>query len=42
MNYDPENKLRLIRDVGFSAHFKAETWEDYNRQFFNQISAVTT
>jgi demethylmenaquinone methyltransferase / 2-methoxy-6-polyprenyl-1,4-benzoquinol methylase len=38
MPYDPKNKLRLIKDVEFSTHFKAETWEDYNRQFFNQLA----
>ena len=38
MPYDPKNKLRLIQDVEFSTHFKAETWEDYNRQFFNQLA----
>jgi demethylmenaquinone methyltransferase/2-methoxy-6-polyprenyl-1,4-benzoquinol methylase len=38
MPYDPKNKLRLIRDVEFSNYFKAETWEDYNRQFFNQLA----
>lgn len=38
MSYDPKNKLRLIRDVEFNTYFKAETWEDYNRQFFNQLA----
>lgn len=31
-------KLRLIRDVGFDRHFKAKTWAEYNRQFFDGLA----
>lgn len=38
MAYDPNSKMQLIRDVRFDAYFKADSWADYNRQFFNQLA----
>lgn len=36
--HDDDAKLALIRDVGFSRHFKADRWRDYNRQFFDGLA----
>ncbi len=37
--HDDSAKLKLIRDVGFDKHFRADTWADYNRQFFEGLAA---
>jgi demethylmenaquinone methyltransferase / 2-methoxy-6-polyprenyl-1,4-benzoquinol methylase len=36
--HDEKAKLRLIREVGFDRHFKAETWASYNRAFFDGLA----
>lgn len=36
--HDDLAKLRLIHDVGFDRHFKAATWAEYNRQFFDGLA----
>lgn len=36
--HNDDAKLRLIRDVGFDRHFKASTWAEYNRQFFDGLA----
>jgi demethylmenaquinone methyltransferase/2-methoxy-6-polyprenyl-1,4-benzoquinol methylase len=36
--HDNEAKLRLIHEVGFDRHFKAGTWAEYNRQFFDALA----
>jgi demethylmenaquinone methyltransferase/2-methoxy-6-polyprenyl-1,4-benzoquinol methylase len=36
--HDNDAKLRLIREVGFDRHFKAGSWADYNRQFFDGLA----
>lgn len=36
--HDDRAKLALIRDVGFSRHFRADRWRDYNRQFFDGLA----
>ena len=36
--HNDESKLRLIHDVGFDRHFKASTWAEYNRQFFDGLA----
>jgi len=33
-----DKKLELIDKVGFSKYFKADRWEDYNRQFFDGLA----
>ncbi len=38
VEYDKNAKLRLLEEVGFKEHFKAETWEEYNRQFFDGLA----
>jgi len=37
-DYDPQAKQNLIREVGFDRHFKAGSWADYNRQFFDGLA----
>ncbi len=36
--HDNQAKLRLIRDVGFDRYFKAGSWAEYNRQFFDGLA----
>ena len=36
--YDKNAKYRLLEEVGFRDHFKAETWEEFNRQFFDGLA----
>lgn len=38
MSYDKEKKLALIDSVEFNKHFRADKWEDYNREFFNALA----
>lgn len=37
-SHDDDAKLQLIRDVGFDRHFKAGSWAEYNRQFFDGLA----
>ncbi|MFZ5801533.1 MAG: ubiquinone/menaquinone biosynthesis methyltransferase [Candidatus Omnitrophota bacterium] len=37
-SYDKTLKYRLIEEVGFKDHFKADRWQDYNRQFFDGLA----
>ena len=36
--HNDEAKKRLIHDVGFDRYFKATTWAEYNRQFFDGLA----
>ena len=36
--HDNEAKLRLIREVGFDRYFRAKSWAEYNRQFFDGLA----
>ena len=36
--HDNDAKLRLIHDTGFDRHFRATTWADYNKQFFDALA----
>lgn len=36
--HNDDAKLRLIQDVGFDRHFKASSWAEYNRQFFDGLA----
>lgn len=36
--HDDTAKWKLIRDVGFDKHFRASTWAEYNRQFFDGLA----
>lgn len=36
--HDDQAKLQLIKDAGFDRHFKANSWPDYNRQFFDGLA----
>lgn len=36
--HDDRWKDRLIHDVGFDRYFRADTWADYNRQFFDGLA----
>ena len=36
--HNDQAKLRLIHDVGFDRYFKASTWAEYNRQFFEALA----
>lgn len=36
--HDDKAKFRLIRDVGFDRHFRAGSWAEYNRQFFDGLA----
>ncbi len=38
MPHNDADKLRLIRDVGFDRHFRAGSWAEYNRQFFDGLA----
>lgn len=37
-NYDKEKKFELLDSVEFKKYFKADRWEDYNRQFFDGLA----
>ena len=37
-SYDKTKKYRLLEEVGFRRYFKAETWADFNRQFFDGLA----
>jgi demethylmenaquinone methyltransferase/2-methoxy-6-polyprenyl-1,4-benzoquinol methylase len=37
-SHDDQAKMRLINDVGFNRYFKAATWAEYNRQFFDGLA----
>lgn len=37
-SHDDNAKLKLIKDVGFDQHFKASTWAEYNRAFFDGLA----
>jgi len=36
--YNKNDKEKLIKDVGFDKHFKANSWEDFNKQFFDGLA----
>jgi len=36
--YDKNAKYRLLDEVGFRKYFKADTWEEFNRQFFDGLA----
>lgn len=36
--YDPNAKLALLDQVGFKKFFRAKTWSEYNRQFFDGLA----
>lgn len=36
--FDKTEKYRLLDEAGFKKYFKAETWADYNRQFFDGLA----
>jgi demethylmenaquinone methyltransferase/2-methoxy-6-polyprenyl-1,4-benzoquinol methylase len=36
--HDNAAKLRLIDEAGFARHFRASTWREYNRQFFDGLA----
>lgn len=36
--YDKSEKFRLLDEVGFRDYFKAETWEEFNCQFFDGLA----
>lgn len=36
--HDNQAKLQLIRDTGFDRHFQADTWAEYNKEFFNGLA----
>lgn len=36
--HDDAAKLKLIHDVGFDKHFRATTWAEYNRKFFDGLA----
>jgi demethylmenaquinone methyltransferase/2-methoxy-6-polyprenyl-1,4-benzoquinol methylase len=36
--HDDAAKLRLIEEAGFARHFRASSWPDYNRQFFDGLA----
>ena len=38
MSCSKEDKLALLDSVEFRKHFKADHWEDYNKQFFNGLA----
>lgn len=38
VRHDDDAKLRLIRDVGFDRYFRASTWAEYNRAFFDGLA----
>jgi len=33
-----DNHFKLIHDVGFDKYFKADSWEEYNRKFFDGLA----
>lgn len=37
-DYDMKKKFELLDTVGFKKYFKAEKWEDFNRQFFDGLA----
>lgn len=38
MTHDNSKKLALIDEVGFSKYFRASTWDEYNRKFFDGLA----
>ncbi len=36
--YDKNAKLELINRIGFKEHFKADSWEDFNKKFFDGLA----
>ena len=36
--YDKNAKYRLLDEVGFRKYFNADTWEEFNRQFFDGLA----
>ena len=38
MSYNSQKKLELIHSVGFDRYFKANSWPEYNRAFFNGLA----
>lgn len=36
--YDPTAKFALLERVGFTRHFAAASWEEYNRKFFDGLA----
>lgn len=36
--YDKKAKHKLLDEVGFRDHFKAESWAEFNRQFFDGLA----
>lgn len=36
--YDKKDKYKLLDEVGFRDHFQAETWPEFNRQFFDGLA----
>lgn len=37
-NHDHTEKLNMINDIGFAKYFKAKSWAEYNKQFFNNLA----
>ena len=38
MEHDNTKKNKLIKKVKFNKYFKADSWEEYNRQFFDNLA----
>lgn len=38
MKHDNSQKLKLINDVGFSKYFRASSWSEYNKKFFDNLA----
>jgi demethylmenaquinone methyltransferase/2-methoxy-6-polyprenyl-1,4-benzoquinol methylase len=36
--YDKKSKYQLLDEVGFREHFQADSWSDFNLQFFNGLA----
>lgn len=36
--FDKTQKYRILEEAGFKKYFKADTWADYNRQFFDGLA----
>ena len=37
-NHDNTKKNQLIKEVGFEKYFQAQTWEEYNKKFFDGLA----
>ncbi len=38
VQYDKKAKYKLLNEVGFTDHFKADSWPEFNRQFFDGLA----